>query len=334
MSHRRAGAIVALLLTASSCASSGTSKDGSDALIVYSGREESLVGELIRNFSEATGIDVQVKYGETSELAATIAEEGDASPADVFWAQDGGALGAIEAEGLLAALPETLTEQVDARYRSPSGSWVGTSARIRVIAYSTARVETADAPDTIDGLTDPRWKGKVGWAPTNGSFQAFVTALRLVDGEERARAWLEAMIENGAVSYAKNSVTALAINDGEIDLGLINHYYPLELAVDDPDLAVSSIFPRDIGALANVAGVGILASSTRTENAERFVEYLLSEDAQRYFVERTFEYPLIDGIPADGRLPALNTLKLPDVPLSSLTDLEGTLEMLSEVGLL
>lgn len=323
------------LLVATACSQSGPvaqPKEGD--IVVYSGREEALVGDLFDAFTTATGIKVSVKYGETSELAATIAEEGDASPADVFWAQDAGALGAIESEGLFASLPASITNEVDDRYRSPKDHWVGVSGRLRVIGYSTDRVEANEVPSTVDGLTSPEWKGKVGWAPTNGSFHAFITAMRLTEGEDATKAWLEEMIANEAVAYPKNSATVTAIDAGEVDLGLINHYYPLQVATEQPDLAVASSFPEGIGGLANVAGVGILANSDNAADAEAFVEYLLGDAAQTYFVERSFEYPLVDGIEPHESLPKLDSLDLPDVALSELTDLEGTLDLLAEVGLL
>ena len=307
----------------------------SGTITVYSGRSEGLVGALIPRFEAATGIEVEVRYGDTAELAALIAEEGSRSPADVFWAQDAGALGALQSKDLFAPLPETILDRVPDAFRSKEGRWVGASGRVRVIAYNPDLVPEADVPDSVAALTDPRWKDKVGWAPTNGSFQIFVTAFRETKGEAAARAWLEAMKANGAKTFPNNDAIAEAVGEGEIPLGLVNHYYPFEILEEHPDAKISDHFltAGDIGGLVNVAGAGVLASSDNRPAAERFVEYLLSAEAQRYFVEETWEYPLVDGVEADPRLPDLSALEPPEVDLSRLADLEGTLKLLGEVGL-
>ena len=337
--HVRRRIIVAILVSASMLAACGGDEPSAQVggkITVYSGRSESLVGELLPMFTSATGIDVDIKYGETAELAALIAEEGSRSPADVFWAQDAGALGALQSKNFFAPLPKRILDRVPAEYRSKEGRWVGASGRVRVIAYNPELVREADVPDSIDDLTDARWKGKVGWAPTNGSFQIFVTAFRELKGDAAARAWLEAMKANGAKAFPNNDAIAEAVGEGEIPLGLVNHYYPFEILEEHPDAKIQDHFlsSGDVGGLVNVAGAGVVASSDNRAAAERFVEFLLSSEAQKYFVTKTWEYPLVPGIEADPRLPKLSTLQPPAVDLSRLGDLEGTLELLGDVGLL
>ena len=318
-------------------AGSGAQPSGAAAgLTVYSGRSEELVAPLIEQFRTATGIDVQVKYGDTAELAATILEEGDASPADVFFAQDGGALGAVAAEGRLTTLPSTVLDLVDARFRSDDGHWVGVSGRARVAVYNTAELEASDMPDSILDFTDPAWKGRLGWAPTNGSFQAFVTALRELEGEDAARAWLEGVQANEPRVYEGNDPALLAVGAGEIDVAFVNHYYLMRKLAEEPDFAAANHFfgAGDPGALVNVAGAGILTTAPHADAALDFVEFLLTEDSQRYFAEETFEYPLIDGIEADSKLVPLDDIDSPDIDLSDLADLAGTLALLQEVGIL
>jgi iron(III) transport system substrate-binding protein len=310
---------------------------GSETLTIYSGREEELVAPLIEQFEQETGTDVEVRYGDSAELAATIAEEGDGSPADVFFAQDPGSLGAVSAEGLLAELPAASLERVSERFRDPEGRWVGTSGRSRVIAYNTEELSENDVPDSVFDLTDPRWEGRVGVAPTNASFQAFVTAMRLQEGEEKTRAWLEDLKANGVRFYEKNTPIVEAVASGEIDLGLVNHYYLYLVKEEQPGAPVANHFlpGDDPGALVSAAGVGVLDSTDDREDAEGFVEFLLSDEGQRFYTERAeeAEYPVVAGIPVKAGLPALESLSGPDIDFTALGDeLELTLELLNETG--
>lgn len=314
----------------------GSDGDGG-SITIYSGRSESLIQPLFDQFEQDTGIEVNVRYGDTAELAATILEEGRNSPADVFFAQDGGALGALAAEGLLVPLPASLLDRVPSPFRSPDGLWVGISGRARVVVYNTDRLTAEELPDSILDFTDPQWNGRVGWAPTNGSFQAFVTALRLIEGEEGARAWLEGMKANGAKVYENNTAITEAVARAEVDVGFSNHYYLYRfLAEQGEGFSARNHFlaPNDPGTLINVAGVGILETSTNKETAERFVDYLLSGPAQRYFAEETFEYPLIEGVEPSVDLTPLSEIDPPDIDLSQLADLQGTLDLLRETGVL
>ena len=192
-------------------------------LIIYSGRSESLVDPIIQQFKGATGIDVQVKYAGTSALAATLLEEGGNSPADVFYAQDPGGLAAVSE--MMIPLPEDVIAMTPDWARSDDGTWVGITGRARVVVYGTEALTEADLPDDLWGFTEPRWKGRIGWAPTNGSFQAMVTALRAGWGEERTEQWLRAMLDNDVQVYPKNTPQVAAAAAGEIDVGLVNHYY-------------------------------------------------------------------------------------------------------------
>jgi iron(III) transport system substrate-binding protein len=307
------------------------------SITVYSGRSEQLVGPLVEQFRTATGITVNVRYADTAELAILLIEEGANSPADVFFAQDAGALGAVAQENMLAELPAGLLGAVPEAFRSPAGEWVGISGRARVIAYDSAGLGEADLPGSIDELTGEEWRGRIGWAPTNGSFQSFVTALRQLRGEDGARAWLSAMLANDPVRYEGNSPIVQAIADGEIDLGLVNHYYALRQRAEQGDeFPVGNHFlpANDPGALVNVAGAGLLATSRNESAALRFIEYLLAADAQRYFAEQTFEYPLVAGVDQPAGTPALADVGHPDIDLSDLADLEGSLALLNEVGVL
>ena len=309
---------------------------GSGTVTIYSGRNEELVGPLLEQFEEETGITVEARYGESAEMANLILTEGENSPADVFFSQDAGALGAVAGEGLLTTLPDEVLESVDERFRSPDGEWVGTSGRARVVVYNTDALSEDEMPDSIFDFTDPEWSGRIGWAPTNASFQAFVTAMRVLEGEDVARDWLEGIQANDPNVYEGNQPALDAVIAGEIDVAFINHYYLMQRLAEDPDVPAANHFltDGDPGALVNVAGAGILATAPDAENAQAFVEFLVSEQAQHYFAEETKEYPLAGGVEADPALVPLDEIGTPQIDLSDLADLEGTLELLQEVGVL
>ena len=306
-------------------------------LTVYSGRSAALVQPVIDKFEAATGTVVDVRYGGSAQMAATILDEGDETSADVYYGQDAGALGALAKEKRLRELPPSLLDRVDDRFRAVDGRWVGTSGRARVLAYNTSALTAEELPDAVVELTDPRWKGRVGWAPTNGSFQAFVTAMRVVDGEEATRLWLQGMVANETKVYRGNTPLFEAVLSGEIDLGLTNHYYLFRFLEGTRNVVpVRNYSPRGggPGALVNIAGAGIVDTSPHLDTAERFIEYLLSEEAQSYFAGQTFEYPLADGVVTHSLITPLSEIKTPDIDLSELDDLEGTLTLLQEVGAL
>jgi iron(III) transport system substrate-binding protein len=333
---RKAGLVLALATAVAAlagCGGDGATGDGK--LTVYSGREEELVEPLFTQFEDETGIQVDVRYGDSAELAATIAEEGGNSPAEVFFAQDPGALGAVQQQ--LAELPDEILERVPARFRAEDGRWVGTSGRVRVIAYSTAALAEDEVPDSVFELTDPKWDGEVGVAPTNASFQAFVSAMRLAQGDDKTRAWLEALKQNGVKLYERNTPIVEAVAAGEIELGLVNHYYLYLVKQENPDAEVANHFLAgdDPGALVSVAGAGVLENAEDAEEAQQFLEFLLSDKGQRFYTETAeeAEYPLVEGIAPKEGLPPLDGLEGPDIDLTQLGEkLESTLELLSETG--
>ena len=308
------------------------------SLTVYSGRGEALVQPLVERFSAETGIEVQVRYGGTAELAVLILEEGRASPADVFWGQDAGALGALSLAGRLTVLPEALTAGLPGIYASRGGLWIATSGRARVLAYSPERTVGELWPDSVFDLTDPAYRGRVAWAPTNGSFQAFVTAMRVVHGEDATEAWLRGMIANDVQAYRNNTTQVEAIAAGEVDYALVNNYYLLRFLANDPAYPVGQGFfaDGDIGNLVNVAGAGIVNTSRNVAAAEHFLAFLLEPESQAYFTNDVYEYPVVPGVEANEALASFEALLAasPDVDLDVLEDLEGTLDLLREVGLL
>lgn len=307
-----------------------------ETLVLYSGRSEDLIGPIIAQFTAETGVQVEVRYGNTAEMAAVILEEGANSPADVYIAQDAGALGALAAAGRLLPLPSDILERVPAAFRSDDGLWVGLSGRARTAVYNTSAISEDELPASILDLTGEAWTGRVGWAPTNASFQAQVTAMRLLLGDDATRQWLQDMVANGVVPYENNRAIVQAVIDGEIDLGLVNHYYLFGFLADNPDLpAVNYFFPGgDVGALVNVAGAGVVNTSDTPGLAQRLLLYLLGSSAQHYFAEETYEYPLVAGVKSSASIVPLESIEAPEIDLSNLNDLQATLDMLSETGAL
>lgn len=317
------------IITLSGCATS--SENSSESITIYSGRSEALISELLDTFTKETGIDVNVRYGDSAELAAQILEEGSNVQADVFFSQDAGALGALAKEGLTKSLPTEITDLVDASYKSKDSQWVGVSGRARVLVVDPAKV--TELPTSYKDLMDPSWKGRIAIAPTNASFQAFITAIRITEGDQAAKEFLDAMKEN-AVLFEKNGLILQAVEDGVVDAGLINHYYWFELenekGVGNMNSELVWFEDQDAGNLINVAGVATVSDNP---SANVFVKWLLGETAQKYFVERTREYSLT-GVPDVAGVKPFGDIKAPDIDLSDLDSLEETLKLIQEARLL
>ncbi|MBM3655437.1 MAG: iron ABC transporter substrate-binding protein [Actinobacteria bacterium] len=324
---------IALILSASLLAGCAPQEDA--GLVIYSGRSESLISPFLNEFTALTGIKPDVRYGDSAALAAQLLEEGHNSPADLFISQDAGALGAISEAGLFATLDDAILNRVEEKFRSSRLDWVGISGRVRVLAYSPERVK--NLPTSIDQLTSPDYRGRIGIAPTNASFQAFITALILSRGESAAGNWLEKLKANAVKLYERNSQIVAAIDAGEIDLGLVNHYYIWEVSKAlGREIAVANGFfaPGDTGNMINVAGVGILSTSSKKGSASELLAFLLSEAVQRGFLEDTHEYSLVLKDANPQGLPPLSQIPAPRVDLSLLANLSKTQALLMKVGLI
>ena len=334
MPRRMLAALGAAVLLAVTGCSIG-SGSGGDTLVVYSGRAENLIKPLLEKF-EATGTKIEVRYGGSAELAAQILEEGANRKADVFLSQDAGALGALAKEGVLDTIPQADQDKVDEKYRAADGSWVGVSGRARVFIYDPRVLKATDLPKSVFDLTGPEWAGRVGIPPTNASFQAFVTAMRIEHGDAKTREWLTGIKKNAKV-YENNIQIRDAVDSGELVAGLVNHYYLYEKIAEvgaDKVHAKHHFFADgDPGALVNVSGVGIVKGTSRRAAAERFVSYMLGDEAQRYYANETKEYPLVDGVEPEAGLPPLDSIDGPAIDLGELASLKETLDLLAEVGL-
>lgn len=325
-----------LLLAAALLATGLTAcSSGRDALTIYSGRSSSLVAPILERFSEDTGIPIDVRYGDSAELALLIEQEGDRTPADVFFSQTPGAMDFLVAAGRLGTVDQSSLDLVDEQFRSQSGAWVGISGRQRVLVYNTDMLDESDLPTSVFQVNDPEYAGRVAVAPPNGSFQDFITAMRVTEGEDVARDFLDGLVAAGAPTYPNNNAIVEAVGRGEVEMGLVNHYYNYRFLAEDPDhpTANHNFAGDDIGSLVITASAGMIAGTDQTDNAQRFLSYLLSEDAQRYFADETFEYPLASGVPSAASVPDLDTLKAPSIDEDSLGSLQATLEMIRASGL-
>lgn len=316
---------------------SATACGGDDPVTLYSGRGEDLVQPVVDSCAASTGLDIEVRYGDSAEMLLLIQEEGDNSPADVYYSQGAGFLGLLSADDGLATLDSATLDLVgDDHLISPQADWVGVTGRARTVVYNTDLLDASDLPDSFADYTDPEWADRIGWAPTNASFQDHVTALRGLLGEEATRTWLEGIMANRPVPFAKNTNVIEAVAAGEVAVGFVNHYYLYRFLAEDPGYPVANRFytDGDPGALVNVAGAGVLATTDDVEAATEVVRCLLSDESQRYFAETNYELPVVDGVEPWSDLPRLDSLTLPAFDLNRLADLEGTVDLLIEVGAL
>ena len=307
-------------------------------ITLYSGRGETLVAPIIETFTRETGINVRVRYGGTSELAILLQEEGARSPADLFWAQDVAALGTIKP--MFAELPQATLDLVRPIYRDAEGRWIGTSGRSRLLIYAPERLAEEDLPRTMAEMTDERFRGRMALSPTNGSFIAHVAALRIAEGDEATLEWLKGLAAIDPVMVRNNTAGYQAIADGEADIMLTNNYYLGRFLASDPDFPVAqALFEAgDLGNLMMSAGIGVLDSSDNHDHAVAFIDYLLGQTAQQYFTGTVYEFPVAGSgiVPVTGMGVSYADAAeaAPDFDLNLIVDMEGTLDLIREAGLI
>lgn len=312
--------------------------DLSGELTLYlGGGEGGLYLDLIGLFQNVyPDFSVNTQLEASASLANTIIEESEAgtSPADVFMAVDAGSLGAVANAGATVTLPSEVTDEVPGDLRTDQ--WTGFAGRARAVPYNTDQLSASDVPNKVQEFPNvPEFEDSFGWAPTYSAFQAFVTAMRLLRGEDRTREWLIAMKEHDALEFNDEFLTSNAIADGEVLAGLANHYYSLRVRNARPNAPIDITFTRgDAGALVNVSGAQIIHGTDTEDLAVTFVRHLLSSQAQEFFATRTFAYPTVPEIPPAGGLPTIDELNPPDIDLAQLADVNPTLELLRETDVL
>lgn len=327
-----------LLLAAFVClaAAAGACSGGEDVVTVYSGRTSNLIDPLLREFAADSGTDIEVRYGQSADLALLIETEGERSPADVFISQSPGAMGFLAGHGKLRAMDGEILGLVDPSFRNQGGRWVGMSGRVRTLVYNTDLVDPAELPSSVFDLTGEDYRGRVAVAPPNGSFQDFVTAMRQVHGDEATLEWLRAMEANEARTYPNNTAIVQAVGRGEVPMGLVNHYYNYRAQAENPNVPSENRFfgAGDIGSLLIVTAIGIVDSTDNPEGAEELVRFMLGPVAQTFFSERTFEYPLAAGVQPAPALPAWADINITTYDFDRLGGgLERTKELIDESGL-
>ena len=330
-------AIVALLAASviAGCSSSNEQATDPTEITVYSGRSEEFIAPFFAQWEQASGIKLNIRYGDSAELAAQILEEGSNSPADLFLSQDAGSLGAVAKAELFIELPNEVAANIPAEFVAANRNWVGVTGRARVFAFNPELLKVL--PTSVTDLTNAQYKGKLGIAPSNASFQAFVTALINAQGADFVQKWLEGLKANDVRIYAKNSAIVEAIDKKEISFGLVNHYYIWEVSEGlGREINVKNGFFKagDLGNMINVSGAGVLASSKKYAAAQDLINFLTSQKVQDEFVLNTHEYSLIKDAKAPVGLPALGEIGAPTVDLNALKDIQKTQDLLVKVGLL
>jgi iron(III) transport system substrate-binding protein len=336
MKHHRlmAAAAIALLGAVSGC---GGDDDSRPSITVYNAQHEELLQEIAPAFTEETGIEVELRSGDDFELANQLVQEGVASPADVFLTENSPAMSLVDSNGLFAPLDAATLAQVPAQYQAEDGKWTGFAARSTVLVYNTDAVSEDELPASIMDLANPEWAGRVAFSPTGADFQAIVSAVLQTEGEDATRDWIDALAANGEV-YDGNNLVLEAVNAGEVDTGIIYHYYwyrdQAEAGENSDSSALYFFGDRDPGAFVSVSGAGVLASSDKQDDAQAFVKYLSSEAGQQVLADSyALEYPLNPAVSLDPPVKAFDEL---DPPKIDMTQLNGpqVIELLQDAGLL
>ena len=332
-----ATALSALTVAGALAGCGGGDAEAAETLTVYSAQHESLVRTMLEGFTEETGIALEFRDANDAELANQIVQEGEASPADVFLTENSPSIDVLDREGLLAPLDQATLDQVGAQYRPASGNWTGFAARSTVLVYNPAQLPEAELPASILDLANPEWQGRIGIAAGGADFQAIVAGVLALRGEEATHAWLEGLERNANV-YPSNSAVMVAADEGEIDAGVMYHYYfyrdRAENGLKSDDAELHFFRNSDPGAFLSVSGAGVLASTDQPEEAQQLVAYLTGAEAQQRLGESTaLEYAVGNGVPSAEALPPLEELQAPQVDPGSL-DQQRVTELMQDVGLL
>jgi iron(III) transport system substrate-binding protein len=317
--------------------SSGGNSSSGGTLTLYNAQHESLTQAWVDDFTAKTGITVNIRSGKDFELANLLVQEGSSSPADVFITENSPAMVVVQKAGLFAPIAPATLAQVPSQFASPDGSWLGMAARSTVLVYNKDKLASGSLPTSIMDLADPAWKGKVGIASAGADFQAIVSAVLSTKGEAATKDWLKGLKSNAKV-YQGNGAVMKAVNSGEIDAGVIYHYYwfkdQAESGANSNNTSLLFFQNEDPGAFVSVSGAGVVKSSKHPAEAQKLVEYLTGKDGQKVLADSdALEYTIGSDVPANSKLKPFSELDPPNVDLSTLNG-PKTIELMQDAGLL
>jgi len=309
---------------------------GTGGLVVYNAQHEDLTQAWAEEFTKETGITIEMRNGSDNELANQLVAEGSGSPADVFLTENSPGMNIVEQAGLFAPVDAATVAQVPSQYNPSTGNWVGIAARSTVFVYNTDMLPEADLPASIMDLQDPAWQGKWAASPSGADFQAIVSAILELEGSDATSAWLDAM-KTGATVLRGNTTVMKAVNAGEIPGGVIYHYYWYgdQAGTGENSSKTKLLFwgNQDPGAFLSVSGGGVLASSTKQADAQKFLTFITSKAGQQVVADTVFEYPIGSDVPGNPDLKPISELQPPTIDPASLNGSEVT-DLMTQAGLL
>jgi iron(III) transport system substrate-binding protein len=333
----RLATVAAMSLALAAAAQAG---GRSTKITIYNGQHPETVAALVAAFEKQTGIDVAIRSDDEGVLAAQIVQEGKHSPADIFMTENSPPLEDLQQRGLLSRVAATTLARTPAKYSSDQRRWVGVSARVSVLVYNTRALTPAQLPKSVLALADPKWKGKVALAPAETDFQPLVTAVTARYGQARAVKWLESLKSNAHDhTYPDNETLVAELNAGRVEIGVINHYYWYRLRDELGRAKIHSaehfFAPGDPGYVIDVAGAGILASSSHQAEDQRFLAFLVGKQAQEIIAhDESYEYPLGSGVVSAKPLAPFKQLHPDDISIAKLGNGQAAIGLLRKAGLL
>lgn len=336
---RGAALAVGLALVATAAACGDDDAAGANGTItLYAAQHEELIKPLVEGFEQETGIRVEMRSGGDSQLANQIVQEGGSSPGDVFVTENSPAMSLVDSRGGFAKLDDATLAQVPAQFVPSSRNWIGFAARSTVLVYNKQELTPAELPASLLDLKQPQWQGKYGVAAGGADFQAIVSAVLATQGEAEAASWIAGLKSNAKV-YGNNRAVLKAVNDGEVQAGVIYHYYwyqdQAEAGSNSANTELKFFGAKDPGAFLSVSGAGVLSASKQQDKAAQLVRYLTGPAGQKILSENAeaLEYPVAAGVPANSKLKPLSEL---DPPVIDIAMLNGpkVVELMRTAGLL
>jgi iron(III) transport system substrate-binding protein len=346
MRVRRPAALLAVSLSVAlglaACGSSasddpGSGSSGKAELTLYNAQHEDLMQLMVNGFEKKTGIQVQMRNGDDFEMANQLVQEGDKTPADVFVTENSPAMTLVASKGGFSTIDKATLANIPSKFAPSDHQWVGFAGRSTVLAWNTQQLKPADLPTSILGLANPKWKGKVGFSPSGADFQAIVSAVLKQEGEAKTEAWLKGLKANGKI-YDGNSTVMKAVNGGEIQVGVIYHYYwfkdQAESGANSDHVKLKYFGHQDPGAFFSVSGAGVLKASKHQQEAQEFVQYLTSPAGQKILADSAaMEYPLNPKVAPNPELKPIDELDAPTIDPSTLNG-PKVVELMQQAGLL